>query len=106
MKIYAATRLIADTSWFDELTDAEKKSYVEKHPNSKLAEDYDNLKSKEWEVEQKNPQNKQEEIAELKDQINQLIDDIKDFEADGEDTTKERKLLRGLKARLAEINNA
>ena len=106
MKIHAATRLLADTSWFDELSDKEKQEYVKKHPNSKLAVDYDNKKSEEWEADNKDPKHKAEEIKELKSQINQLIDDIKDFESDGEDTTKERKLLRGLKDRLAKLNSA
>ena len=39
MKIYSRLRLTAE-SWFDTLTEEQKKAYLEEHPDSKYAKGY------------------------------------------------------------------
>ena|ERR1700737_4431883 len=97
MKIEAAIRLRA--SWFDELTDKEKRKYVELHPDSKYAIQHDESF--------KHPENDddKERIKELKIQIGYLVQDIEEIEADGDDASRERKLMSKLKAELNELTH-
>jgi dGTP triphosphohydrolase len=96
IKIEAATRLIA--SWFDDLDEAEKKDYIRKHPNSKYAADHDALHD-----EDKPEHGDKERLSELKSQISDMQDDIREIEADGDDAGPERKHLQKLQHELSTL---
>lgn len=98
MKIEAANRLVA--SWWDDLAPEEKKAYVEKHPDSKYAEDYDNKHDAEQPADHNDDVAR---VSELKGQVEELKQDIADIEGDGEDASKERKLLMRLKGELVKL---
>lgn len=100
IKIHAATRLLAD--WFDDLSPENKKKYVEDHPHSKHAERYDEAKEKEFDEEDNGDK---ERIAELKDQITELLADIKELRADGDSAVREKRLLESLRGELATLSS-
>lgn len=93
MKIYATQRLFAN--WFDSLSKEEKRKYVELHPDSKYAENYDAAKDKE-----PIDHGDAERIKDLKSQIRDLLQDVKEIEADGDDAGPEKKHLKSLQAEL------
>jgi hypothetical protein len=100
IKIQATTRLLADEAdWFSKLSREEQKKYVEEHPHSKYAEDYNNA----CDAEPKDDNGDADRIKELKKQIGWLVDDVKELEADGEDASKEKNLLQRLRSELVEL---
>jgi hypothetical protein len=101
IKLEAAQRILADIkerTWFDGLSKEEQKEYVEKHPHSKYAEDYDNARDAE-----PDDNGDKERISQLKMQIKYLTQDIAELKEEGEDYSRERKELESLKQELRDL---
>ena len=97
IKIMAAQRLIASDSpqWFLDLTQEQQRQYLDDHPRSKLHPSAQEHKDKgQVKPHGMTQTERSKEIEFLKRQIEYARDDIKDLEADGEDATKERKVLK------------
>lgn len=97
MRIQAAIRLMAssDPQWFLDLSDEQQHQYLENHPGSKLhpsaQQHRDKAQVKPHGLTKKE---REETIRFLKRQVGYARDDIRELEADGEDATKERKVLK------------
>jgi chromosome segregation ATPase len=97
MKINAAQRLMAssDPQWFLDLSDEQQRQYLDDHPGSKLHPSAQEHKDKgQIKPHGMSKAERQKDIEFLKRQIQYARDDIAELEADGEDATKERKVLK------------
>ena len=97
MKIQAAARLIASSGpqWFLDLSKEQQDAYLEDHPGSKLHPSAQQHKDQGVvKPHGLTPKERKDDIAYLKRQIGYAREDIKELEDEGEDTTKERKVLK------------
>lgn len=98
-RINAAARLIASDNpqWFLDLTEQQQKDYLDDHPRSRLQPGAKQHRDKAETVNHgmSSPEVKKE-IEYNKRQISNLRDDIKEIEDDGDDASRERKVLKDL----------
>ena len=106
LKVYATQRLLASDSpqWFLDMSEEQQQQYLDDHPRSRLNPAAKAHRDKAVvKPHGLNDSERKKEIEYLKRNIGYVRDDIKELEAEGEDTTKERKVLRDSLAELRDL---
>lgn len=97
IKINASARLMASSGpqWFLDMSKEQQDAYLADHPGSKLHPSAQQHKDQgKLKPHGMTDREREADIAYLKRQIGYARSDIEELEADGEDTTKERKVLK------------
>ncbi len=112
-RLHASGRLHASESWFDTLSNEQKKGYLAEHPDSKYAHSHHGASGATGgptgpdhgrpESKTSLSQDDHDRIAELKKYIKWNTDDVADLEADGEDASNERRVLKDAQEELNKL---
>lgn len=106
IRIQAAARLTAadDPQWFLDMSEQQQQDYLDDHPRSRLNKDAKAHRDKaEIKPHGLSEKERKDEIKTLKRHIGYVRQDIAEIEADGEDTSRERKVLREALADLRDL---